>query len=151
MRSRSRRIRLVDAADLVRAEEAGVVRVRTDGRIEFSHPLFANAVYAAASHEQKLRLHAELAETANDIEERARHLMLAQAGDDADEHVANVLHDAAEHALRRGAVEVAAELDEQSARRTPARADGRSLAALPALRSSLSEGWRPGPIEDALR
>ena len=114
-------IRLIDAADLVRAEEAGVVRVRTDGRIEFSHPLFANAVYAAASQDQKVRLHAEVALTANDIEERARHLVLAHSGTDVNEHVANVLHDAAEHALHRGAVEVAAELDEQSARRTPAR------------------------------
>ncbi len=114
-------IRLVDAADLVRAQEAGIVRVQTDGHIEFSHPLFASAVYAAASDEQKLRLHAELAETANDIEERARHLMFARAVSETDERVAEVLNDAAEHALRRGAVEVAAELDEQSARRTPAR------------------------------
>ncbi len=112
--------RLVDPADLVRAEEAQVVRVQHDGRIEFLHPLFANAVYAEASHEQKLRLHAELAETATDIEERARHLLFAQPGGDTDAHVADLLHDAAQHALRRGAVEVAAELDEQSARRTPA-------------------------------
>ncbi len=113
-------IDLVSPADLVRAEETGVVRVQNDGRIEFSHPLFANVVYAAASRERKLELHAELAKTANDIEERAHHLLFAQAGTDADGPVADVLHEAAEHALRRGAVEVAAELDEQSARRTPA-------------------------------
>lgn len=112
-------IRLVDPTDLVRAEEADVVRVETDGRIEFTHPLFANAVYAAASRERKLELHTELAQTANDIEERARHLMFAHADSDVDEQVADVLHEAAEHALRRGAVEVAAELEEQSVRRTP--------------------------------
>lgn len=111
---------LVGVADLSRAEQAGVVRVQNDGRIEFTHPLFANAVYATATRETKLRLHAELAEAANDIEERARHLVLAQVDDGADERVADVLHEAAEHALRRGAVEVAAELDELSARRTPA-------------------------------
>ncbi len=66
----------------------------------------------------------------------------------ADEHVASVLHDAAEHALRRGAVEIAADLDEQSARRTPARQDGRSLATLLALRQALSEGGRSGAIDD---
>jgi DNA-binding CsgD family transcriptional regulator len=112
-------IALVDPADLALAEEAGVVHVRSDGRIEFAHPLFAGAVYAAASHEQRRRLHGELAELASDAEERARHLMLMHVSDVIDEHVASVLHDAAEHALRRGAVEVAAELDEQAARRTP--------------------------------
>ncbi len=114
-------IALVDSADLGPAEEAGVIRVGVEGRIEFAHPLFAGAVYAAASHERRRKLHGGLAELAGDIEERARHLMLARADDDGDEHVASVLHDAAEHALRRGAVEIAADLDEQSARLTPAR------------------------------
>jgi DNA-binding CsgD family transcriptional regulator len=113
-------IALVSSADLAPAEEAGVVRVSVDGRIELAHPLFASAIYAAASHERRRELHGELATIANDIEERARHLMLACANDEPDEHVASVLHDAAQHALRRGAVEVAADLDEQSARRTPA-------------------------------
>jgi DNA-binding CsgD family transcriptional regulator len=113
-------ISLVDPAHLAPAEEAGVARVRADGRIELAHPLFASALYAAASHERRRKLHGELAEIAGDVEERARHLMLMRASDEPDEHVAGVLHEAAEHALRRGAVEVAAELDEQSARRTPA-------------------------------
>ena len=38
-----------------------MVRVGADGRIELAHPLFAAAVYAAASHERRRRLHAELA------------------------------------------------------------------------------------------
>jgi DNA-binding CsgD family transcriptional regulator len=114
-------IALVDPIALGPAEEAGVVRVGADGRIELAHPLFANAIYAAASHDRRRKLHGDLAEIANDIEERARHLMLACASDEADDRVAGILHDAAQHALRRGAVEVAADLDEQSARRTPAR------------------------------
>jgi DNA-binding CsgD family transcriptional regulator len=112
-------ISLVDAADLAPAEDAGVARVRSDGRIEFAHPLFAGAIYASASHERRRKLHGQLAEIASDVEEHARHLMLMRAGNDADAHVAGVLHDAAEHALRRGSVEVAADLEEHSARRTP--------------------------------
>lgn len=131
----------VAPADLAPAEEAGVVRVRDDGRIEFSHPLFASAVYAAASHERRQRLHAELAEIASDIEERARHLMYARSGKEVDDHVADVLHDAAEHALRRGAVEVAADLDEQSARRTSDRqSEVRWLRYLRSARHHLKAG-----------
>ena len=134
-------IALVDPADLAPAEEAGVVRVGAGGRIELAHPLFAGAVYAAASHERRRRLHAELAEIVRDVEERARHLMLMRAGDEPDAHVAEVLHEAGEHALRRGAVEVAADLEEHSARRTPAaQADLRSQRLLRAARHHLKAG-----------
>jgi DNA-binding CsgD family transcriptional regulator len=112
-------IRFVDPADLAPAEEVGVVRVGANGRIELTHPLFGGAIYVAASHARRREVHAELAEVAGNIEERARHLMLARANDEADEHLASVLHEAAGHALRRGAVEVAADLEEQAARRTP--------------------------------
>jgi DNA-binding CsgD family transcriptional regulator len=132
---------LIDPADLAPAEEAGVARVRADGRIELAHPLFAGAVYAAASHVERRRLHGELSEIAGDVEERAKHLMLAREGRDADEHVADVLDHAAEHALRRGAVEVAAELDEQAARHTPMRLlDVRSQRSLRAARHHLKAG-----------
>ena len=134
-------ITLVDPADLAPAEEAGVVRVRSNGRIEFAHPLVAGAVYAAASQERRRRLHGELAQIATDLEERARHLMLMRASDEADENLADVLKEAAEHALRRGAVEVAAELNEQSARRTPPRQlDRRWQRYLLAARHHLKAG-----------
>jgi DNA-binding CsgD family transcriptional regulator len=110
-------LELVDAASLAAAEEAGVARVRSDGRIEFAHPLFAAAIYADASHERRWRLHKDLAASVTDVEERARHLTLATQG--ADECVASVLDESAEHAQRRGAPDVAAELQEQAARRTP--------------------------------
>jgi len=114
-------VAVVDPADLAPAEEAGVVRVRFDGRIDFAHPLFAGAVYAAASLDRRRRLHGELADLASDVEERARHLTLASEG--TDERIAAVLDAAAEHARRRGAPEVAAELEEQAAQRTPLEAE----------------------------
>ena len=50
---------------------------------------------------------AEVARRARrDRERHARHLLFAQASNDTDERVAEVLHAAAEHALRRGAMEV---------------------------------------------
>ena len=75
------------------------MRVRADGRIEMTHPLFSGAIHATASHQHRRRLHGELAEIASDVEERARHLMLMRASDDTDPHLAAILHDAAEHAL----------------------------------------------------
>jgi len=105
--------------DLGPAENAGIVRVGADGRIDFTHPLFANAIYATATRDRLRRLHEALSKTATDVEERARHLMLARADDHIDAQVADRLEDGAKHALRRGAVEVAADLEEHSARRTP--------------------------------
>ena len=110
-------VRVVDPSSLAPAEEAGVAHVCADGRIEFAHPLYAAAVYTAASHERRRRLHAELARHVPDVEERARHLTLSVDG--ADAAIAAVLEEAAEHAHRRGAPEVAAELAQQAAQRTP--------------------------------
>jgi DNA-binding CsgD family transcriptional regulator len=109
-------VALVDVRALGPAEEAGVAIVRADGRVEFSHPLYASAVYAGASRERRRRLHDELASRTSDVEERARHLSLANDGPDA--RIAAVLEEAADRARRRGASDVAAELDEQAARFT---------------------------------
>lgn len=134
-------IERVDAAQLAPAEEAGMVRILANGRIEFTHPLFASGIYATASHARRCHLHAELAEIAGDVEERARHLMLARSADGADEHVAEVLHEAADHAYRRGALEVAADLAEHAARQTPPdRDDLRPQRTLRAARHHLKSG-----------
>jgi DNA-binding CsgD family transcriptional regulator len=134
-------IAAVDPSALVPAEDAGLVRIGADGRIEFSHPLFAAGVYAAESRDRKRRLHAKLALAELDVEERARHLMLARTRDGEDERVAAALGDAAEHAVRRGACEVAAELAEQSARLTPARrVEARRQRQLRAARHYLKAG-----------
>lgn len=110
----------VDAAALAPAEEAGVVRVTSEDRIEFTHPLFASAVYAAAPREHRRRMHTELAQSAVDLEERARHRMLAAPSDGEDESLAAVLDEAVERAAGRGAAEIAAELGERAAQLTPA-------------------------------
>lgn len=129
----------IDAAALEPAEDEGVVRVHANGRIEFVHPLFAAAIYAAASAAKRRQLHRELVEISTDVEERARHRMLS-AGDELDPHLSDMLHDAAEHAMRRGAREAAADLEEQSARRTSATGDLRWQRLLRAARHSLRAG-----------
>ncbi len=112
---------LVDRPALEKAEQAGLVRIADGGRIAFAHPLFASAVYADVPERRRLRLHRQLAESVLDVEERARHLVRASAG--PDEEVALALDEAADHATRRGAPEVAAELEEEAAHRTPPDAD----------------------------
>src|SRR5207253_2386589 len=54
-------VELVDEAVLAAAEEAEIVRVDARGRIEFTHPLFASAVYSSASSGARRRLHRRLA------------------------------------------------------------------------------------------
>lgn len=132
----------LDAAALEPAVAAGIVRVAAEGdRVEFEHPLFAAGVYAEASRARRRRLHAELAESAADVEERARHLLLARPAEVEDEPLAATLFEAAEYAVRRGAVESAAELAERSAQLTPARlADARRQRSLRAARHHLKAG-----------
>jgi DNA-binding NarL/FixJ family response regulator len=98
----------IDAVELGPAEEAGLVRVETDGRIEFVHPLFASAVYSAASAARLREAHRAAAELSRDPEERARHLALAAPGPDAE--VVHELQAAASHARMRGSPDSAAEL-----------------------------------------
>ncbi|MGH3001185.1 MAG: AAA family ATPase, partial [Gaiellaceae bacterium] len=81
---------------LAPAEEAGIVRVAADGRIEFSHPLLAAAVYESAPAAQRRAAHRRLAGRVMDAEERARHLALGASGPDA--RAARALDAAAAHA-----------------------------------------------------
>ncbi len=98
----------IDPVELAPAEEAGLVRVEADGRIEFVHPLFASAVYSAASAARLREAHRAVADLARDPEERARHLALAASGPDAG--VVQELQAAARHARLRGSPDSAAEL-----------------------------------------
>lgn len=124
-------VALVDLSALEPAVQAGIVRIDDGGGIEFSHPLFAGAVYRGASAERRRRLHSELAERLTDVEQRARHLALAT--NEPDERVAADIEQGADLAHRRGAPEVAGELAEQALRCTPADAHelrwGRCLRA----------------------
>jgi DNA-binding CsgD family transcriptional regulator len=108
----------IDPADLAPAEEAGLVRVEADGRIEFIHPLFASAVYSAAPAARLREAHRAVADLARDPEERARHLALAARGPDA--AVVRELQVAAGHARMRGSPDSAAELTGLALRLLPA-------------------------------
>src|ERR671936_3222265 len=98
------------------AIEAEVLEL-DDGRIRFSHPLFATAVYTETSPADRRRVHRQLAGVVRDHEERARHLALAT--ESADAEVAAALDDAARASRVRGAPDAAAELAEQARRLTP--------------------------------
>jgi DNA-binding CsgD family transcriptional regulator len=108
--------------DLRLAEVREMLAVTGDV-VEFAHPLVAEAVYAAARSADRRRVHARLAELAEDLEHRARHLALAAAG--PDETVAAALEDAADRAAGRAAPGTASELMELAWHRTPA--DGARL------------------------
>jgi DNA-binding CsgD family transcriptional regulator len=95
---------------------AGVVRVDR-GRVTFSHPLLASAVYQGASARRRRTTHRRLAEVVANDEERARHLALASTGPDAGD--ATALEEAAKDAYLRGAPDAAAELWGLAQRSTP--------------------------------
>jgi DNA-binding CsgD family transcriptional regulator len=115
--------RAIDLVDLAPAEEAGLVRVEADGRIEFVHPLFASAVYSAAPASRLREAHRAAAGLAHDPEERARHL--AHATPEPDAEVVAELQAAARHARMRGSPDSAAELTRLALRLLPAEAPER--------------------------
>jgi ATP/maltotriose-dependent transcriptional regulator MalT len=108
---------LLDEDALAPAEEAELIAIGDDGHISFSHPIFAAAVYEAASAPRRRRLHQRLAERVTAVEEQARHLALASQGPDPS--VADILDRAAAQARSRGAPDAAADLMEESCRLTP--------------------------------
>ncbi len=107
----------LDLEALAAAERAGIAVVRPGGRVEFSHPLFASALYSSLPQAERGKLHGRLARQAADPVERARHLALAASG--PDEATAAELEVAAATAGARGAADVAVELQELACRLTP--------------------------------
>ena len=107
----------LDLDALAAAEVAGIVRVRPGGRVEFTHPLFASALYSSLPEASRRRLHRDLAERSTSPEERARHLALAADG--PDEATAAALDEAAAAAAAHGAADVAVELAELARNLTP--------------------------------
>jgi DNA-binding CsgD family transcriptional regulator len=87
------------------------------GRLRFTHPLLASAVYQRIPPARRRELHARLATIVRDPEERARHLALSVEGPDV--AVAAALEEAALQASSRGAPQSAAELWEMARRTTP--------------------------------
>ncbi len=59
----------LDLDALAAAEVAGIVRVRPGGRVEFTHPLFASALYSSLPEASRRRLHRDLAERATSPED----------------------------------------------------------------------------------
>jgi DNA-binding CsgD family transcriptional regulator len=98
------------------AIENGVVEV-VGGRLRFTHPLLASAVYQRSPLASRRQLHARLATIVRDPEERARHLALSVEG--PDDAAAGALEEAALLAGSRGAPQSAAELWEMARRATP--------------------------------
>lgn len=109
--------KLVDADALRPAVDADLVQIGDDGRVSFTHPLFASAVYESASPARRSALHRNLAKVVDDAQERARHLALAT--DEPDALVADALEAAAVTARERGAWESAAELLTRARELTP--------------------------------
>ena len=132
-------------AAIAEAEDAGVL-VTEHGRIRFTHPLLASAVYVSVSEGRRRALHRRLAEVVSDAEERARHL--SQSLTDADESVAAEIEGAARQAVLRGAFDAAGELFGAACRLTPA-ANRESL-----VRRTLGQAsalLRTGDVADARR
>ena len=109
-------VRTIEPEALAPAEEVGIVGVDERGRIAFSHPLFAAAIYASASTAQRREANRVAAAEVSDPEQRARHL--ADGADGPDPAVAAELDAAAELAHSRGAPDAAAELTEVALRLT---------------------------------
>ncbi len=141
--------RTADTDALAPAEEAGIVRIDEQGRIEFLHPLLASSALDLVATARRQELHRQAADLVSDSEQRARHLALGSAWPDA--QIAEQLDDAAAVASWRGAPQAAAELSELAARLTPAdEADARHLRLLHAARSHFDAGdlERAGALAD---
>ena len=134
--------------DMEAAVKADVVEISGD-RIRFANPLFGTALYSGSSREERRWSHRLLAEVASDREERARHL--AQAAEEPDERVAQLLEDAAQRARSHGAPDAAAQLAELSMALTPAdRVDARNRRTANAGRYAF-ESAQVGRAEELLQ
>ena len=113
--------------------------IERDGTlIRFTHPLLSSVLYGGLGPERR-RIHARIAEIADDPIVRARHLALATDAPDAD--VARMLDEAAALAEERGAGAVTSELAEQALRLTPpVMSNERHARALAAARAHLAAG-----------
>jgi DNA-binding CsgD family transcriptional regulator len=110
----------LDLADLDPAERAGIVRV--GATVDFRHPLLRSVVYGGATHVQRRTAHETLAAVIDDRMRAAWHRALVAEG--ADEGIATDLAggaaeatSAGEHAAAAAALERAAELSDDPARR----------------------------------
>jgi DNA-binding CsgD family transcriptional regulator len=102
---------------LVEAETAGIVAIE-DGRVRFSHPLFASVVQAGASAATLRAVHRRLGAVVEGDEERAHHLALAATDEDAD--LADQLETTGSQTYHGGAPDLGADLLARARALTPA-------------------------------
>jgi len=145
----------VQARDL--AESNNLVRIAD--RVEFRHPLVRSAIYGGATGPQRRRVHNALAAVIRrdrDIDRRAWHLAAGSAC--PDEHIAQLLEQAAERARERGgystrstflvrAVELSPE-GQARVDRTLVAADAALLAGRTATVSALLNGLDRADLDD---
>jgi DNA-binding CsgD family transcriptional regulator len=110
-------IELLDATgdELETAVAAGLVE-RSGEAVRFSHPLYASAMYTAATARERRAVHRDLAGRITDPAERALHLALGADG--PDDRLATHLEEVAREVSMRGAPDTAAELARQARRLT---------------------------------
>ncbi len=142
-----------------RAVEAGLLEI--GARMRFTHPCVRSAVHSSVPAEERLALHAALAEATDpelDPDRRAWHRAQATPGPDA--QVADELQRSATRALARGGVAAAAAFLESAATLTPdpdrrarrlllAAAAKRDAGALDAALELLTAA-RAGPVDALL-
>jgi DNA-binding CsgD family transcriptional regulator len=102
---------------LEHAVDAGLLDIVGD-RLRFTHPLLGAAVLESADAGRRRKVHAALASSTVDAEQRGRHLSQATAV--GDERVSALIEEAAVAAWTRGAPDAAADLAERAAELTPA-------------------------------
>jgi DNA-binding CsgD family transcriptional regulator len=132
-------------AAVLEAEEASIL-VSERGRVRFTHPLLASAVYGSMSDAARRALHRRLADAVSDVEERARHL--SESIIEPDESVAGEIEDAARQAVLRGAFDAGAELFAGTCRLTPVASDAALVRRTLGQASAL---LRTGDVADARR
>jgi DNA-binding CsgD family transcriptional regulator len=120
----------IEVSALAPAEDAELLEI--GARVRFRHPLVRSAVYRAASHDNRQRVHEALAEASDpeaDADRRAWHRALAASG--PDEAVAAELEHSAGRAQARGGVAATAAFLRRAVALTqdPARRRERALAA----------------------
>jgi DNA-binding CsgD family transcriptional regulator len=133
-----------DPDRMAAAERAGLVTVHAD-RVEFSHPLLRAAAYSQTDLSTRRAAHRAVAAVlpVHDVDRRAWHL--SEATWHPDGQVADLLVEAAQHAVDRAAYAVASRAYERSARLTsdPDRRSERMLR-------SADSAWSAGLPDRAL-
>jgi DNA-binding NarL/FixJ family response regulator len=124
-------------------EAATAEIIEFDGDVvRFTHPLLASVHYTAASPASRRAVHARIAGSGVDIEERARHVALATR--EPDDNVAEVLDDAVAVARGRGALGAAADLARSAIAMTPSGSPARHRRVLTAVDLAYSSGDSEG-------